>query len=236
MFNSLRALVVIIVFLIFSSCAIHALDSSRTFNEKAPTVPLSDVIAATESALDDYQTYAKSPAGIKDGLPPLASADFDFKTVVDTKGGLSINLFIFTIGASHEKQQTNDLDFTYMPHVEAPAKTLNEFFSFDGGKRKEPKTLYQDIIDTLKESAVEIKKAQDLASKPTLPGTTKLDLCQLALTLSFGVTTDVQGGIKAPIQMVTLTASLDRSKNNVQQVKLTFKVKDPKNLSCVSPK
>src|ERR1700721_180296 len=115
MFNSLRALVVIIVFLVFSSCAIHALDSSRTFNEKAPTVPLSDVIAATESALDDYQTYAKAPAGIKDRLPPLASADFDFKTVVDTKGGLSINLFIFTIGASHEKQQTNDLDFTYMP-------------------------------------------------------------------------------------------------------------------------
>lgn len=108
-------------------------------------------------------------------------------------------------------------------------------FSFDGGKRKEPKTLYQDIIDTVKESAVEIKKAQDIASKPAVPGTTKLDLCQLALMLSFGVTTDVQGGVKARIQRATLTASLDRSKNNVQQVKLTFKVKDPKNLSCVAP-
>src|ERR1700721_4617811 len=104
MFNSLRALVVIIVFLVFSSCAIHALDSSRTFNEKAPTVPLSDVIAATESALDDYQTYAKSPAGIKDGLPPLASADFDFKTVVDTKGGLSINFFFSKFAQSHKRQ------------------------------------------------------------------------------------------------------------------------------------
>jgi hypothetical protein len=236
MVNSLRARVIVVIFLIAVSPSLHAQASSRTFNEKAPTVPLSDVIAATESALDDYQTYAKSPAGIRDGLPPLASADFDFKTVVDTKGGISINLFIFTIGASHEKQQTNDLDFTYMPHVEPPSKATSEIFGFDGGKRKEPKSLYQDIIDTLKESAVEIKKAQDLASKPSVPGTTKLDLCQLSLALSFGVTTDVQGGIKAPIQMVTLTASLDRSKNNVQQVKLTFKVKDPKNLSCVSPK
>jgi hypothetical protein len=236
MVNSLRARVIVVIFLIAVSPSLYAQASSRTFNEKAPTVPLSDVIAATESALDDYQTYAKSPAGIKDGLPPLASADFDFKTVVDTKGGISINLFIFTIGASHEKQQTNDLDFTYMPHAEPPSKATSEIFSFDGGKRREPKSLYQDIIDTLKESAVEIKKAQDLASKPSVPGTTKLDLCQLSLALSFGVTTDVQGGIKAPIQMVTLTASLDRSKNNVQQVKLTFKVKDPKNLSCVSPK
>jgi hypothetical protein len=236
MHYSLRAHAFAVIFLGLASHSLHAQGSSRAFNEKAPTVPLSDVIAATESALDDYQTYAKSPAGIKDGLPPLATADFDFKTVVDTKGGISINLFIFTIGASHEKQQTNDLDFTYMPHVEPPSKTLNEFFSFDGGKRKEPKTLYQDIIDTLKESAAEIKKAQDVANKPSVPGTTKLDLCQLSLTLSFGVTTDVQGGIKAPIQMVTLTASLDRSKNNVQQVKLTFKVKDPKNLSCVPPK
>ena len=233
MIKPLRAPVSAFAVLLLSSLAIQAQEASRAFNEKSPTVPLSDVIAATESALDDYQTYASSPAGIKDGLPPLASADFDFKTVVDTKGGISINLFIFTIGASHEKQQTNDLDFMYMPHVEKPAIRTQEFFSFDGGKRKEPKTLYQDIIDTLKESAIEIKKAQDLSAKPT---TTKLDLCQLTLALSFGVTTDVQGGIKAPIQIVTLTATLDRSKNNVQQVKLTFKVKDPKNLSCVAPK
>jgi hypothetical protein len=221
-----HASAVALTLILAGSPRVYAESQSRTFNEKSPTVPLSDVIAATESALDDYQTYARSKAGIKDGIPPLASADFDFKTVVDTKGSISINLYIFTIGASHEKQQTNDLDFTYMPHVE---KTFVDFFSFDGGKNKQPKSLYQDIIDTLKESATEIKKAQDQSANPT---TTKLDLCQLTLALSFGVTTDVQGGIKAPIQMVTLSASLDRSKNNVQQVKLTFKVKDPLNKSC----
>jgi hypothetical protein len=67
MVNSLRARVILVIFLIAVSPSLHAQASSRTFNEKAPTVPLSDVIAATESALDDYQTYAKSPAGIRTG-------------------------------------------------------------------------------------------------------------------------------------------------------------------------
>jgi hypothetical protein len=201
--------------------------AARKFKEKTPTVPLTQVIAATESALNDYQTYAHSPEGIKDGIPPLATADFDFKTVVDNKGGFSINLFIITLGASYDKQQTNDLDFQYMPHVQP--KLEERLFSFDGGTA--PKTLYQEIVDTLKESAKEIRNAND---QP--PGPTQLDLCQLTLALSFGVTTDVQGGIKAPIQIVTISATLDHSKNNVQQVKLTFKVKDPKNLSCVAAK
>jgi len=131
MHYSLRAPAFAVSFLALASHSLHAQGSSRAFNEKAPTVPLSDVIAATESVLDDFQTYAKSPAGIKDGLPPLATANFDFKTVVDTKGGISINLFIFTIGASHEKQQTNDLDFTYMPHVEPPSKTVRSILCND---------------------------------------------------------------------------------------------------------
>jgi hypothetical protein len=40
----------------------------------------------------------------------------------------------------------------------------------------------------------------------------------------------------APIPMVTLAATLDRSKNNVQQVTLVFEVKDPSIKSCAQPK
>jgi hypothetical protein len=222
--NGIRATSLALVVLLLGCHS--ALAQKTKFKEKDKTVPLSEVIVATESALNDYQTYAESPEGIKDGIPPLATADFDFKTVVDLKGGPSINLFIFTLGATWDKQTTNDLDFQYAPHVEP--KT--EFFDLDGGKA--PKTLYQSIIDTLTASAKEIKKAQDVqASEPK-----KLDLCQLTLALSFGVTTDVQGGVKIPFQIITISATLDRSKNNVQQVKLAFKVKDPKNPSCVQPK
>lgn len=227
MMTLLRGPSLVMAVLLVTSLALEAQSNPRKFKEKSPTVALSEVIAATESALNDYQTYALSADGIKDGIPPLATADFDFKTVVDTKGGFSINLLIFTIGATHEKQQTNELDFQYVPHVH---KQLLEYFAFEGGTA--PKTLYQEIVDTLKESAKEIKKAADQPST----GTTQLDLCQLTLALSFGVTTDVQGGIKAPIQMVTISSSLDHSKNNVQQVKLAFKVKDPANTTCVPPK
>jgi len=211
---------------LLAACAASPAQSTpKKFKEKSPTWPLSQAISATESALNDYQTYALSPEGIKDGIPPLATADFDFKTVVDTKGGPTINLLIFTLGATREKQQTNELDFQYLPHVQPRV----DFFAFDGGKA--PTTLYQYLVDTLKESAIEIKKASEQPA-----GATNLDLCQLTLSVSFGVTTDIQGGVKVPFQLITISATLDHSKNNVQQVKLAFKVKDPNNKTCAQAK
>ncbi|MGB8536242.1 MAG: hypothetical protein WCD57_07505 [Acidobacteriaceae bacterium] len=190
------------VALFFLLLGSYARGQKIKFKEKDQTVPLSAVVAATESTLNDYQTYAESPEGIKDGIPPLATADFDFKTVVDVKGGPSINLFIFTLGATWDKQTTNDLDFQYFPHVEPRSET----FAFNGTEA--PKTLHKAIIDTLTASATEIKKAQD--TQDTEPN--KLDLCQLTLALSFGVTTDIQGGVKIPFQIITVSALLDRSK------------------------
>jgi hypothetical protein len=55
------------------------------------------VVAEVEKALDVYQ---QSPDVVQKALPPLASADFDFKTVIDTKGTLGIGLYIFKIGGS----------------------------------------------------------------------------------------------------------------------------------------
>jgi hypothetical protein len=213
---------VFILALLFGCSNCISLAQVLKYKEKQSLVSLPAAIAATEAALTDSQAYAESPDGIKDGIPPLATADFDFKTVVDLKGGPSVNLFIFTLGATWDKQSTNDLAFQYAPHIAPESET----FTFGSGPA--PKSLYQSIVETLKASAKEIKKAQD--TDPATPN--KLDLCSLSLALSFGFTTDVQGGIKAPFQIVTVSASLDRSSQNVQQVKLTFKVKDPKNKYC----
>jgi hypothetical protein len=38
--------------------------------------------------------------------------------------------------------------------------------------------------------------------------------------------------VKVPFQLITISAVLYRSKNTVQQVKLVFKVKDPKATAC----
>jgi hypothetical protein len=207
---------VILLSLNVSSSPLHAQESK--FKEKSETLPLDQVIAVTEMALNDYQAQAEASKGT---LPPLATADFDFKTVVDTKGTGGINLWIFTLGATKEKQTTTDLDFQYAPH---PAEKI-EIQGFG----EKPKTLYQAIIDTLTESSKAIASASQASGSSTQPS---LDLCQLSITLAFGATTDVQGGLKVPFQLITVSASLDRSKNNVQQVKLVFKVKSA---SCKQP-
>jgi hypothetical protein len=55
---------------------------------------------------------------------------------------------------------------------------------------------------------------------------------QLTVTISYGVTRDVQVGATIPIHLVTLGPSFEGSKNSVQQVKLVFakskSAKDPK--------
>jgi hypothetical protein len=193
----------------------------RQFKEKTETVPLEQVIAVTEMALNDYQAQAVASQGKTTEFPALATADFDFKTVVDIKGGGGINLFVFTLGATKDKQTTTDLDFQYAPHPAQPVETQ----SFG----KDTKTLYQALIDTLTESSKAIENANATTAAPGQPS---LDFCQLSITLSFGVTTDIQGGVKVPFQLITVSGSLDRSKNNVQQVKLVFKVKDPKAIAC----
>jgi hypothetical protein len=69
MTNLLRALALALAVLL--PFALSAQDSPRKFKEKSPTWALSDVITVTETALNDYQTFAQSPDGIKDGLPVI---------------------------------------------------------------------------------------------------------------------------------------------------------------------
>jgi hypothetical protein len=60
----------------------------------------------------------RSLGGDKPTLPKLGTAEFHCKTIVDTKGGPSINLWIFKAGYTHEEQVTNDLAFVYIPKKE----------------------------------------------------------------------------------------------------------------------
>ncbi len=172
---------------------------------------LSRVVCEVEQALDAYQQSDDVDKGV---LPKLATADFDFKTVVDTKGGPTINLFIFKFGATVEKQDTNEVDFQYVP------KSLLKT-AFEGGRTK---SLQQELIDTIQSAA----KAIVEQTKDPTPAKDPLVFKQLSVTISYGVTWDINGGINAPISLVTLGASIDHSKNNVQQVKVVFSPPKPK--------
>jgi len=145
-----------------------------------------------------------------DPLPPVLSADFDFKTVVDTKGTLGIGFYIFKIGGSYDKQTTNDVDFQYAP--KSLAKGLVA--------AKRAVSFQEELFKTIKNAAKAIKDEQ-VKPVPTDEKNT-LVFKQLTITLSYGVTWDINGGITVPINIVTLTAQLDRSKNAVQSVKLVF--------------
>lgn len=183
---------------------------------KLPTdklVPLSVVVCEVEKALDAYQ---QSPEVMdktkKDVLPAILSADFDFKTVVDTKGTLGIGFYIFKIGGSYDKQTANEVDFQYVPKslLKGPGYAVENATV----------SLQDELLKTIKNAAKAIKEEQ---AKP-VPISQKDPLVfkQLSVTVNYGVTGDINGGVSVPINIVTLTAQLDRSKNAVQSVKLVF--------------
>jgi len=170
-------------------------------------VPLNDVIVAVENALNAYQS---DPDVINAKLPGISTADFDFKAVVDTKVGGGINFWIIKIGASLDKQTTTDIDFQYVPQSQVSVESV------------EPKDFEKQLIDTLKEAAATV--AMQEAIQKQLSGTSKDPLVfkQMTVSLGYGITKDISGGINAPIHLITLSGTLEKSKNSVQTVKLLF--------------
>jgi hypothetical protein len=143
-------------------------------------------------------------------LPSLATADFDFKTVVDVKGGPSVNFFLFKAGYTHEKQTTNDDTFQYIPQP-LPFKP--------GGHLGIPPPVdLKDQLTKAIESAANQVKGEKENDKSPIP----LQLKSLAVTLAFAISNDYTGGLNIPIHMVTLGGSGDINTSNTQPVKLTF--------------
>jgi hypothetical protein len=118
--SSLRAILILLILPLLSGCKLPV------DNQQSNTFPLEDVISTTRKAVDDYQgqVMAAKENGDTDALPDLASADFDFKTVVDTKGGPGASLLVFTAGVTREDQVTDDVDFLYKPR---PKEAVGRF-------------------------------------------------------------------------------------------------------------
>jgi hypothetical protein len=182
----------------------------KTLGDKV--VPLTLVVCEVENALNAYQQSPEvTDETRKDVLPKIASADFDFKTVVDTKGQLGIGLFIFKIlGGSIDKQKTDEVDFQYVP------KSLLT----TGFEARRAKTFQEELIDVIRNAAKAVKDQEGIPANPN--DKDPLVFKQLTVTVSFGVTRAVQAGISIPISIITLTAELDHSTNSVQSVKLVF--------------
>jgi|SRR5208337_5010612 len=162
--------------------------------------PLDLIISQVKAALDLYQqNVGNSP----DALPPLTSAEFDFKTTTAKVEGFTINLLIFKIGGSHEKDVVNDVTFTYA--VPPPSKGLLS--------RKKPPTLTEQLANTIQSAAASVKTCKQIG---------KLSFTKFTVNLQYSVKWDGNIGASVPISLVTLGPSADVNKNEVQSVKLVF--------------
>lgn len=181
-------------------------DKTKAFGDKV--VPLTLVICEVQNALDAYQQSQDVDENV---LPKISAADFDFKTVVDTKGTLGIGLFIFKIlGGSIDKQKTDDVDFQYVP------KSLLK----TGLEVRKAQSFQDELLAVITSAAKAIKEQRGMPARPG--DKDPLVFKQLTVTVSFGVTVSGSAGVSIPVNIVTLTAELDHSKNSVQSVKLVF--------------
>src|SRR5277367_1395931 len=128
-------------------------DKKKKKEPEDTLVPLGLVVCEVETALDKYQQSPDVTDGTKkEVLPHILSADFDFKTVVDTKGTLGIGFYIFKIGGSYDKQTTNDVDFQYVP------KSL--FFGHGLAAPIGAVSFQDQLLKTIKDAAEAVKEEQ----------------------------------------------------------------------------
>jgi hypothetical protein len=167
-------------------------------------VPLAQVIAKVNGAINEYQSNRGS--GAQHELPPLASAEFDFKTVTSSTVGGTLNVLVLKFGTTRETDVTNDVTYTYaLPKPIKPAGAL------------QPESRAPDLKDTLAQAIKEAAAAVKLSA--TAAG---LPFSKLTINIQYGVKTDATAGAAVPVSIVTIGPSVDVNKNTVQSVKLTF--------------
>jgi hypothetical protein len=171
------------------------------------TADLPSVVQTVERALECYQALAgtKDPAQPK-GLPKLSSAVMDFKTTTGKTVGFTFSIFVFKVGASREKDVTDDLTFTYsVPKVTLP-KT-------EGFVKPTPTPLYAELVKEV-QAAASAAQAQSTALG--------MPLSKVGVTVAYGIKFDGNVSLSVPVQLVTIGGNGDYNKNNTQTITLTF--------------
>lgn len=171
------------------------------------TANLAAVVQLVDHALKCYQALSKDldPSQPK-GLPKISSVVLDFKTTTGKTVGFSFSIFVFKVGASREKDVTDDVSFTYsIPKAVAPpAKGL---------AKPAPVDLFKELV---KEVAAAASAAQAQSTALGMP------LSKVQVQVSYGIKFDGNVGVSVPISLVTIGGNGDYNKNNTQTITLTF--------------
>lgn len=177
-------------------------------DQPANTVDIAKVVQMVDQALKCYQALSgdADPTQPK-GLHKLSSAVMDFKTTTGKTVGFSLSVYVFKVGASREKDVTDELKFTYsVPKNVSLPKTNNLV-------KPSPTPLFEELV---KEIGAASRAAQAQSAALSLP------LSKVVVTVSYGIKFDGNVGINVPIQLVTIGGNGDYNKNNTQTIELTF--------------
>jgi hypothetical protein len=167
------------------------------------TADLNSVITSVTAALKCYEDARGSGP---DALPHLQQAQFDFKTTTAKVGGVTVSFFIFKFGASRESDTTNQLSFTYsLPKPPGGGHALKI--------AKPPQPLADALVADIQSAAAAVKSRAKIDN---------LAFSKLTITLAYGIQFDGNVGVNVPVQLVTIGASYDSKRNDVQTVTLTF--------------
>lgn len=187
--------------------------SSKAPNQVA-ILPLDVAIQEVSEALNTYRTLqAENPA-----LPPLKTVKFDFKVTTTKMLGLSLNLFIITIGGKTQTQDVNDMKFTYSlpPATPTPAPTPGEKGTEFAGKTQ---TLKENLVTRIKEAAAAAKNKFHWGGQ---------DWDQaIEIELDYGIEVQLSGALQIPVYTLTVGPSASWDKNAVQSVTLDFEKPSP---------
>jgi hypothetical protein len=171
------------------------------------TADLPTVIATVEQALKCYQQTTKdADPNQPKGLPKLNSATMDFKKTTSKSGGFSISFFIFKIGASSEKDVTDDISFTYSVPKTVPPKAA-------GFVKPPPPDLFNELVKDVQAAAYAAQAQSTALGMP---------LSQVKISVAFGIQTEADVSLNLPIHLVTIGGNGKYNKNNIQTVTLTF--------------
>jgi hypothetical protein len=186
---------------------VTAFENKNDKNQPADTVDLAAVVQLVEQALKCYQVVSKDLDPLQPkGLPKISSATLDFKTTTGKTVGFSFSIFVFKIGASREKDVTDDISFTYS----VPKPALPQIKNIT---KPAPADLYKELV---KEVAAAASAAQAQSTALGLP------LSKVQIQVSYGIKFDGNVGVSVPISLVTIGGNGDYNKNNTQSIALIF--------------
>src|SRR5208283_1854425 len=142
-------------------------------------------------------------------LPALSSADFTFKASTKTKGGFSITIVVFKIGATHTSETTHELLFHYAvpkPKGAAEVEPLG---------KQDTVPLETELVTVMTELGTALKSARELKIEG-------VSFQNTSMTVQFVVTNALEVDGTVTYDMVTIAGLGSVEKSSTHSVKLTF--------------